>query len=174
MIEQMSPLTRRIVAVGLAVLLILIAIQYAIVPLAIGIGERRDELASLQTREARLRATIRRPLPKASSVPPAQTVNAANAMHATQRLQALLAGDAALAGVTLQLGAPCASKTSPTLLCVQIAVLGPEAGVSHFLSQIEHGAPAIRFQSWQLAAGQGSDNQLHMTAQARAAWRSPS
>jgi len=174
MIEQMSPLTRRIVAVGLLVLAILLIVQYVIAPLAGGISGQRDELAALRIREARLRATIRRPLPKASSLGPAQVVEARNETQATQRLQALLAGDAAVAGATLQLGPPCTPPASPGSLCAQIAVSGKEASVSHFLSQVEHGNPVIRFRVWQLTSGQGDDSQLCLTGRALAAWRSAS
>jgi len=174
MIEQMSPLTRKIVAVGLLVLLPLLAFQYVIGPLVGGIAGQRDELAALRTREARLRATIHRRLPKASSVGPAQSVSAVNEAQATQRLQAMLAGDAAVAGATLQLGPPCAPQAPPESLCVQIAVSGSEASVSHFLSLVEHGVPIIRFRVWQLASGPGGDNQLHLTSRALAAWRTPS
>lgn len=174
MIEQMSPLTRRIVAVGMLVLLILLVLQYVIVPLAGAIASQRDELAALRTREARLHATLRRDLPKASSIRPAQAVTAPNAIQATQHLQALLAGDAAVAGATLQLGPPCPPSTPTPPLCVEIAISGREASVSHFLSLAEHGTPLIRFRPWQLTPGQGNDTQLHWAGRALAVWRSPS
>jgi len=173
MIEQMSPLTRKIVAVGLLVLAVLLVLQYVIAPLIGGIAGQRDELAGLRIREARLRATIHRSLPKASSVGATQVVAVLNEAQATQRLQALLAGDAAVAGATLQLGPPCTPPAPPGSLCVQIAVSGGEASVDHFLSRVEHGVPVIRFRVWQLTSGQGGDSQLHLTGRALAAWRSP-
>lgn len=172
MIGEMSPLTRRIVAVGLLVLMVLLGVQSVAVPLVGAIMNQRDELAALKLREARLRATMDRTLPEVSKVRPEQVIAAATPPQAIQRSQAVLASDAAMAGVTLQLGPPC-NTGQPQLLCTDVAVSGKEAGVSHFLSVIEHGPPVIRFQRWQLVPGQGTDTQLHFTGRAMAIWRGP-
>jgi Tfp pilus assembly protein PilO len=173
-IEQISPLTRKIVAAGLLVLMVLLTIQYVIAPLAGAIAGQRDELAALRTRKARLQATVLRALPKASLVQSGQAVPAPDTLRAMQHLQTLLAGDAAVVGATLQLGPPCAGEAPPAPLCAQIAVSGSEASISHFMSLVEHGAPVIRFRQWQMASGQAGDSQLHLTGQAFAVWRSPS
>jgi Tfp pilus assembly protein PilO len=172
MIGEMSPLTRRIVAVGLLVLMVLLGLQYVALPLAGAIMDQRDELAELRLREARLGATMDRMLPKVSKVRPEQVIAAATQPQAIQRMQAMLAGDAAMAGVTLQLGPPCTIEQSQQL-CADVALSGKEGDVAHFLSVVEHGSPVVRFQRWQLAPGQGTDTQLHFMGRAIAVWRSP-
>jgi hypothetical protein len=173
--EQLSPITRKTVAVGLAVLLLLLAIQYVVVPLASAIGSQRDELASLRQREAQLRAVIEQPMPAASHVPAGLAIGAASLPEARQRMQALLAGDAAVAGATLQLGAACPSD-DPRQLCVEIDASGSEASVARFLSLAEHGPPAARFRSWQLGPpksplGQDQSLSLHFSGKATAVWQ---
>jgi Tfp pilus assembly protein PilO len=173
MIDQMSPLSRRIVAVGLLVLLVLLLVQYVLAPLASAIVDQRDALTALRARETRLQATARRTLPNASDVQPGQAIIAPSPSQGAQRLQALLAGKAALAGVSVQLGPPCAPKDEPALLCADLAVSGTEADMARFLNSVEHGAPVIRFRMWQLTPGQGVDTQLHFNGRAVAVWQKP-
>ena len=171
MIDQMSPLTRRIVAIGLLVLLALLLVQYVLAPLVGAIVDQRDALTALRAREWRLHATARRTLPEASKVRPGQAIIAPSPAQGSQRLQALLAGDAALAGVSVQLGPPCAPNHKPALLCVDLAVSGTEADIARFLNSVEHGTPIVRFRTWQLTPGQGTDIQLHFSGRALAVWQ---
>jgi hypothetical protein len=173
MIDQMSPLTRRIAAVGLLVLLVLLLVQYVLAPLVGAIVDQRDALTALRAREMRFQATARRTLPPASNVRPGQAIIAPSPAQGSQRLQALLAGKAALAGVSVQLGPPCAPKDKPALLCTDLAVSGTEADIARFLNSVEHGAPVIRFRTWQLTPGQGTDTQLHFSGRALAVWQKP-
>lgn len=170
MIEQMSPLTRRIVAVGLLILVLFIALQLIVLPLAGALRDQRAELTELSARHARLAATAKRLLPDASTVPPGLAITAPDPARAGARLQALLAGSASIAGVKLDQTPPHPLAGQPRLIGSEIVVTGPEAGVANFVSLVEHGSPTMRFQHWQLVAGDRTQTPVRFTGLVVAAW----
>lgn len=170
MIDQMSPLTRRIVAGGLLILLLLVALQLIVLPLMGALGDQRTELTELGARHARLSATSKRLLPDASAMPPGLAITAPDPAHAGGRLQALLVGSASIAGVKLNQTPPHPLAGQPRLIGSEIVVTGPEAGVTSFVSLVEHGSPALRFRHWQLVAGDAAQAPVRFTGPVVAAW----
>lgn len=170
MIEQMSPLTRRIVAVGLLILLLLVALQAVVVPLAGALGNQRAELTELSARHARLAATAKRLLPDTSTVPPGLAITAPDPARAGGRLEALLAGGASIAGVKLDQTPAHSLAGQQRLIGSEIVVTGPEAGVTNFVSLVEHGSPTLRFRHWQLVAGDSAQAPVRFTGLVVAAW----
>ena len=75
---DISPLTRRIVAVGILVLAILLGLQLIIMPVVNGIQLHRAELTELRAREARLTALLHRPPPQVSTMPAGLAISASS------------------------------------------------------------------------------------------------
>jgi hypothetical protein len=150
MIDQLSPLTRRIVAVGLLVLIVLLAVQLIIAPLFSAIGDQRAELADLRARRVRLEATKARLLPDGSTMAMALAIAAPDRAAAQLRLRALLTGSAGIAGVTLVATASSATADRPRDVAIDLSASGTEAALTTFASLVEHGTPLIRFRHWQI------------------------
>lgn len=170
MTEQLSPLTRRIVAIGLLVLVLLILVQWVVVPIIQTIGDQRDDLATLRNRHARLVATAKRLLPDASTMPPGLAIGATDSTAAGHRLQALLAGSASIAHVALSPGNITALPGTAHLVGAEIVVGGTEAEVTRFVSLVEHGSPALRFRHWRLSPREGASDAVQFSGQVIAAW----
>jgi len=170
MIEQMSPITRRIVAVGLVILVVLLAGQFLLLPIGEAIADQHDDLSALRSRRARLVATARRLMPDSSTMPPGLAVAATDPASAGKRLQALLSGSAATAGVTLTQGVALPVAGSSRILGINLVATGTEAGLSSFASLVEHGSPVIRFQHWRMTMSDAPTT-MHFEGFAVAAWQ---
>jgi hypothetical protein len=150
MIDQLSPFTRKIVAVGLLVLAMLLVVQLIIAPLFSAIGDQRAELADLRARRVRLEATRARLLPDGSTMPMALAIGAPDRAAAQLRLRALLTGSAGIAGVTLVANAAPATADRPQEVAIDLSATGSEAALTTFASLVEHGTPLIRFRHWRI------------------------
>lgn len=153
MIDALPPLTRRIIALGLFVLLLFGAITQILVPL---IDANRSALRDLSDiREARARAEAIRAAPEPRPVmafPARVGLRGADARSAAERLVGHVTTTAARSGLQLMSGqAPVAHASAPALINARISVTGPRDVLMNWMSRLERGSPAVRFRDWQLS-----------------------
>jgi len=169
--ESFSPVTRKILAIGLLVLALLIAVQLVLVPLAGAIAEQRAELADLRGRAAHLSAVLDTALPPMSQLPAHAIIKAGARDAAVARFEGAINQASAAAGVNLQQQAAMPSGiNADQLIRLRVAATGSEEALLRFAAILEHGEPLARFQSWHIQTGTGPDRTLVLTSQIVAAW----
>jgi len=171
MISAFSPLTRRVLAVGLLVLALLLLLQLVVVPLFTIIGAQRDELATLRGRVAHLKAVDRQAVPPLSTIPPHSTIRAAGAAAAQQRLRLAIGQAATAASVEIHglMFRPSAAD-APQLMRVEVNISGSEEGLLRFAQMIEQGDPLIRFERWTLQAPATPGQPIILSGRIAAVW----
>ena len=170
MIEQVSPLTRRIVAVGLLILVLLVGLQGILLPLASRISDQREELAILRDRAAHLKDINDRPLPPMSALPAHAAIKAIAAGPALERLRAAISQAATASGVTLNGVAPPSSAGPAQHLDLEVSATGSEEALTQFVGLLEHGDPLMRWESWRIQPGSATDQPLTLSGRVAAAW----
>lgn len=169
--HALSPATRRILAIGLLILALLLALQWLLLPLAGTIQAQREELVGLRSRAAHLAAVRDQPLPRMSSLPAHSTIRAAAAGPALDQLKVAVNQAASAAGVTLRgMIAHSAADRSGALLALDIDATGSEEAITRFVGLLEDGDPLVRFESWRLQAGATPDQPLALSGRLAAAW----
>ena len=167
--EGISPITRRIVAAGLLILGLLLALQWMLLPLISLIVERREELASLRGRAAHLIAIRDQPLTRLSSFPMRATIKASAVDPALQRMKIIANQAAIAAGVNIHgliAHPPAADATH--LLLLDIEVTGSEEALTRFANLLERGDPLVRFEHFRMQAGDARP--MTLTGRLTAAW----
>lgn len=169
MIRNFSQPVRRIIAIGMLLFLLLLAIAAA-QGLARSVGEALGGLGDARFRSARLAALAQRPpSPPGQPVPRDMLFRAPTAEAAQAELAGRIVAAAASTQVTLDAPAPLPpDPRKPALVSLSLAAAGPEQAVLSFVSQLEQGRPAIRFSRWSLTAS--GDNMLRFQATAAAGW----
>lgn len=155
MIENFSPLSRRIVAVGLLILLVLLSINLVIVPVVGRLFDTLDELENSRMALARLQAIRQRPIPpKGKAVPSELYLIAGDHQAAGDLLAARLATVADQQAVEisgLSLMGPMGAEDRAIRLSA--SVTGDQEKLLAFINAIEQGPPAVRFENWSLKSG---------------------
>ncbi len=171
MIQEFSPRTRRIVAIGILVLLALLAVQLS-AAVARAVSNSLDELEESRFRLARLEAIRARPAaPPPRPIPEELTFQAASYDEAAA--QALAAVNAAAASAQLVLPTVSAlprDEANPNLIRISVAGSAPEQAVLTFIGEIEKASPAVRLRSWNATAAEGQPPALIFEGVAVAAW----
>lgn len=157
MMAQFSPLSRRIVAIGIAVLALLGLINLVIVPLyGLTTGSLSD-LEDARFQRARLEAIAARPpLPRSEPVPASLYVAAPDRQRASDALIAAIGGTAAGYEVQLDSVTPIdADPGRPETVGVRFTARGEQDKILAWINDLERGSPAAYFADWSL--GPGSD-----------------
>lgn len=170
MIDQVSPLTRRVVAIGLLVLILLVGLQGIIVPLISGISDQREELAILRDRAAHLKDINDRPLPAMSALPAHAAIKAMAAGPALERLRAAISQAAAASGVILNGVAPPSTAVPAQHLDLDLSATGSEEALTQFIGLLEHGDPLMRWESWRIQPESAAGRPLTLSGRVVAAW----
>ncbi len=170
MIDQFSPLTRRIVAVGLLILVLLIGLQGILLPVANRISDQREELAVLRDRAAHLQDISDRPLPAMSALPAHAAIKAMAAGPALERLRAAISQAATASGVALNGVAASSAGGSTQRLYLDVNATGSEEALTQFIGLLEHGDPLMRWESWRIQSGSATDQPLTLSGRVAAAW----
>lgn len=153
MMDSLPPLTRRVIALGLLALLVLVAITQLVIPL---VDTNRDALRDLKdVREARARAEAIRAAPEPRPVMPFPTkagLRAADVRTAGETFVGQLASSAARQGLQIAIVAmPRLSASAPAPINLKISVTGRREALLDWMSKLERGAPAVRLRDWQLS-----------------------
>lgn len=173
-LSQFSPLTRKILALGLLVLALLLVWTLMLSPVAAQMENSLTELEDARFQRERLEKLQVRPQPEKAEALPANIVFISDsreeaAVGLSNYISSLAAqNDLQVANITAHPG----GKTDK-LLISDFALIGEEGSVARFINQAERGAPIIRFRSWQIEAGNANDPSLQFSGQAVAAWIKP-
>jgi len=172
MIDQLSPFTRRLLALTILGLLMLGALNLLLLPVSGLIRSSLDDLADIRFERARLESIEARPDPVAGdAVPQDLYMHAASAKAAAAQLSSLITQTAQTAGVTVeQITEVLPDPATPRLVAAHLRVTGAEPSMMRFLNAVEGGKPLVRFVQWKLSAPQEPAGSMQLDAHAAAAW----
>jgi hypothetical protein len=168
--DGLSPLTQRIVALGLLVLLLLSGLRLAVAVAGWttasleALDDSRFQLAKLQAIRARAA-----PIP-GSPIPAGAAFSAKAHGQALASAVGAIRSAAGATGVQVQAAPEPLLKDNPNLLSIRVAASGREAALLGFVAQVERSQPAIRLRSWTLARTAPQSPELSLKAVAVAAW----
>lgn len=170
MVDSFSPLTRRILALGILALLLLLGVRVA-AGVAEGVSGSLEELGDRRFVLARLEAVRSRPAPvRPRPLPPGLHIQAASHEQASAVAAAAVRGAAAAAQFTLSAVSVAPPRAeNPALIELRIAGKGPELSALTFVEHLERGQPAIRLRTWQIAADPATP-EISVEGIASAAW----
>ena len=153
MMATFSPFTRRLLALGILVLLILFALQLIISPLYALTADNLSALEDARFRRARLEAIAARPpLPTAAPVPATLYLTAPDRQRATDLLLATIGRSAGQYQVQIDSVAAVPSSSSRgAAIAVTVAARGEHDAVLAWINDLESGTPNIHFADWSLA-----------------------
>jgi hypothetical protein len=174
MIDILSPASRRLVALGLLVLVLVSALNFIVMPVSGAISAALDALAEARFERARLVAIDEGPrLRKGIPVPAALLLRAPTHDVAGATLVNLIRTAADAQKITLDPVVPLvADPARPMTVGVGFATTAPEADVAAFISALEQGEPAVRLDQWKLSAVENTGGQVRLEARAMALWTS--
>lgn len=173
-LSQFSPLTRKILALGLLILALMLVWRLILSPVAMQMESSLTELDDARFQRVRLENLQARPKPEEAEALPADIVFSANSREeAALGLSGYISGLAAQNGLQVANITPRPGAETDKLLAFDLALIGEELSVVRFINQAERGSPMIRFRSWQIEAGNDSDHNLQFSGQVVAAWMKP-
>jgi hypothetical protein len=151
MIESFSPLTRRILALGLLVLAVLLGLRLILLGVA-AVGTALERLEDSRFALARVEAVRARPVPPRTPPPPAgQFLQAASHAAAAEAAGARVRAAASASGVTLETIAPLPEDlANPRLVRLALAARGTEPAMLAFVQAVERDDPPMRLQGWSI------------------------
>lgn len=167
----LSPLTRRIVAIALLALAVLVVLSLAEAALS-GTIDAVEGLGQARSRSARLDALAsRRSPPEAPPLPAQLAFPGATRQAAAAAVGMRIRATAARA----QLGPPSLAlppedPTNPNLIRIELALEGPEMRLLRFVADLERDAPAVRLRTWRISRLDAPTPGLRLEATAVAAW----
>jgi len=176
MIEQLSPFTRKFLAIGILLFALLFGVTAIVLPTATAIQDMLDRLGDSRFELARLEAIDQRKPPVLGEVvDPTLMVTAPSREIAIEQLAALTNSAAATSAVTLERNDPAAPNGNAAVISLDIVAVGPELALSSFLNEVERGRPAIRFARWRIDGEPDPVNgTIRFEGRAVAAWSSGS
>jgi hypothetical protein len=172
MSDLFSPIGRRIIAVGLLILAILIAVVFIVLPLFSAIRIQLGELDEARFQKARLEAVDARPaLRQGATVPNMLVMRARNQADAVQSLTRIVRTAAQTHDLTLEMLSPVASEpTTPMIAALDMTVTASETDVTAFINDLEQGEPPVRLVRWKLVPIEGQKGQVRLEARGAALW----
>lgn len=172
MIAGFSLGTRRFIAAGLALLLVLLALQWIVVPMIATIAAWRDELALLEAREARLLAARSWPDREAGDAPIAAWLVEGSEAEARDRLIDHVTGIAAAQGLEeLRTGISVEERDAGRAYILSLSVSGPHDAVMQLISGIERGSPLLRARSLSIVPVPARESELAVEIELEAVGR---
>ncbi len=171
MIQSFSPLTRRILAIGVLVLALLVAVNVAS-GVAASVTAALDDLDDSRYRLARLEAIAKKPaLPAAEPIPQNVAFSAPDHEAAAGQVTQALNAAAATSQLTLAgISAAPQDRSNPGLISVAVAATGPEQPILAFIGEVEKGSPVIRLRSWTIRRASPDSPELAFEGVAVASW----
>jgi hypothetical protein len=153
MIASFSPFTRKMLALGILVLVLLGAIQLVIAPLYALTANSLSGLEDARFRRARLESIAARPpLPTSAPVPASLYLTAPDRQRATDLLLATIGGSAGRYQIQIDSIAPLAPESSRgAAIAVTVAARGEHDKVLAWINELERGTPNVHFADWSLA-----------------------
>lgn len=164
-----GPLSQRIIALGLAVLVVLLALQWVVLPLMAAMTEGRAELMTLRERRAMLISAKTWP---GVTPPPAAAAHwllRGRAADLRRQVTAQMQAQAGSHGVTLSavtVEVPGASNPDggQQMVSITLAASGPQDAMLRWIAAIERGTPVMRAKTLRLQPIAGRDGTLSLDA----------
>jgi hypothetical protein len=152
MMASFSPLTRRLVAVGIAVLALFALVDLVALPVYALTASSLSGLEDARFQRARLEAIAARPpLPRSQPVPASLYLTAPDRERAADALLAAIGTVAARYEIQVDSMAPAAADpTRPGAIAVTLAARGEHDKMLAWINELERGAPAVFFPIWKL------------------------
>jgi hypothetical protein len=152
MMAQFSLPTRRILAVGIAVLAVLGLINLVIMPVYGVTARSLSALQDAKFQRARLEAVVARPpLPRSEPVPHSLYLVAPDRQRAIDMVIAAIGRTAQGYQVELDSVAPVeADPAHPEAIGITLSMRGEHDNVLALINDLEQGQPAVHFQNWTL------------------------
>lgn len=153
MMAQFSPLTRRIVALGIAVLALFGLINLVLAPIYSVTAGSLSGLEDARFQKARLEAIAARPpLPRSDPVPEALYMPAPDRQRASDALIAAIGASASRYEIQLDSVTPVAPEPGRlATVGAAVAARGEQDKILAWINDLELGTPAIYFPTWSLA-----------------------
>ena len=171
MISQFSPLIRKILALSLLILALLLVWTIVLLPVATQMESSLTELDDARFQRVRLEKLQARPAPEKAEALSADIVFGSKSREeATSGLGAYISGLAAQNGLQVANITARPGEETDKLLAFDLALIGEEVSVARFINQAERSAPMIRFRSWQIEAGNADDPNVQFSGQVVGAW----
>lgn len=153
MIASFSPFTRRTLAIGLALLAVLLGVNLVVVPLTSWISSQIAALDDARFALARIEAVAARPLPpRGTPVPRRLYLDVADEAAATAGLAAVLSSAGAAEGLQVQTQSASDGRSDDHIVQASLVATGSEAAVLRLINALERGRPAVRLREWTLEA----------------------
>jgi hypothetical protein len=151
MIDSFSPSSRRLIAVGLLLLKLLMLISFVIMPTFEWTKSHVDQLTDSRLKLARISALDKAQMVQPDTdVPETLLFKAKNVAEAQSLFDAHLRRSAELNGIqNIFLEAETGAKVNG-LLRSKFRVSGPEYQVASIISELESNAPLLRMDQWTL------------------------
>lgn len=160
-----GPLSQRVIALGLAFLVILLTVQWVIAPIFSAISDGRAELATLRERRATLISAKTWP---SVTAPPAQSagwVMRGRAAALRRQLSTQIEALAQANGITLSVVNVTMPDTAGTqTVTITLAARGPHDAMLRWIAAIERAAPVMRGKTARLQPIAGRDGELSLDA----------
>ena len=169
-----GPLSQRIIALGLALLLLLLALQWVIMPLISHMATARSDLAMLRERRAMLISAKSWPGVAPPPAAAAQWLLRGRVNELRRQLTASMQAQAQSHGVTLSAitvdlpaagagNAPSAGNTpSAQPVMITLAASGPHDAMLRWIAVMERGTPVMRAKTLRLQPIAGRDGTLSL------------
>jgi hypothetical protein len=153
MMAPFSPVTRRVVAVGIFVLALFGLINLVALPVYALTASSLSGLEDARFQRARLEAIAARPpLPRSEPVPASLYLTAPDRERAADALIAAIGAAASRYEVQVESIAPAAADPArPGAVTVTIAARGEHDRMLAWINDLERGTPAVYFPIWKLA-----------------------
>jgi hypothetical protein len=172
MIDALSPLSRKVIAVALLLLCLVTLLNMIIVPLWQSCSDNLDDLATARWRLAQMRGIASEQMPEqGDAVPATAMIISPNRDGAMATLIGAVGASAAKTKIVSPSITPVAQAIGPaTKLAVDVVASGSEVDLVAFLADIEGSSPAIRLQRWSVIAPDVPGAPAHIEARAVAIW----
>ena len=154
MMAQFSPLTRRIVALGIAVLALFGLVNLVLAPIYSITAGSLSGLEDARFQKARLESIAARPpLPRSDPVPQEFYLGAPDRQSASDALIAAIGASAARYEIQIDSVTPESPEPGrAATVSATVVARGEQDKMLAWINDLERGTPAVYFASWSLAA----------------------
>lgn len=173
MMQDLVPFTRKVLALGVLVLVAAILISGAIVPLLSTLDHSLEQLADARFRHARLRALeALPPPPPGDRVPREIVIWAKSRQEAAQLISRRISAAANRNAVALEQAVLRPADAREVEISFDVVAAAPEASTLGMINELERSQPLIRLENWRLSQ-EGPTSPLRLEARLSGVWSTP-
>ncbi len=171
MMMGFSIFTRRVLAIGILLLLILCSIEFIILPIKDRMQLSRNSLADSRFELARLHDIANRPEPPAGQkIDNSLLLNANEKLAAQNILNDHLLALAEQRGISVNIVFIDQENTFKGLIMADISIAGEESLIMSFIADLENGRPLVRLTNWNINYQEQQPQQIQFESKIMASW----